>query len=80
MWLDMWILPNYIEAERAGCLQSWLQEFAPQGSANIDYQTIAGGRCMPQILEEDPLAGFADKGIRFYDTMYLPVFCLCQQQ
>ena len=51
MWLDMWILPNYIEAERAGCLQAWLQEVAPQGSMNLDYQMIASIQPASQDLK-----------------------------
>ena len=62
MWLDMWILPNYIEAERSGCLQGWLLEHAPQGSSNMNYQIIAGGSPETQAQEEKPFSGSISAG------------------
>lgn len=41
MWLDMWIVPNYLEAERGGFLQEWLLENEPRGSCNLHYEMIA---------------------------------------
>ena len=61
MWLDMWILPNYIEAERGGYLQKWLQENAPQGSHTWNYQKIAGLTADTQFssfqMTECPMTG-----------------------
>lgn len=72
MWLDMWILPNYIEAERAGCLETWLLEFAPRGSMGLDYQMIAN--VLPPTQDVQLCSGSLNGHASFGKTC--PCMCL----
>lgn len=42
MWMDMWILPMIIEAERGNVLPSWLEEHYGRGTSNLTCSSLIG--------------------------------------
>lgn len=58
----MWVLPNFLEAQRAGVEKEWLDEFGPQGSANLNYQLIAGGSWPSSPADLNPFCKLEEAG------------------
>ena len=59
MWMDFWVLPMIIEAERGNSLPAWLKEYNKEGTYNLPLKTLIGANPFPSATESSGGGGLS---------------------
>lgn len=49
MWVDFWVLPMIVEAERGNVLPAWLKEAYGEGTSQLTFNTLIGVDFHPSV-------------------------------
>ena len=62
MWLDFWVLPMIIEAERGNSLPAWLKEHqCGEDAYKLPLETLTGADLFSHAPESSGIGGLAGK-------------------
>ena len=63
MWMDFWVLPMIVEAERGNSLPAWLKEYNKEGTYNLPLKTLIGADPYPNAPESSGNLGLAGEAL-----------------